>query len=323
MTHETQEIELVDVRGGAYLDEVRALMGSYIRWLDQQLPSPDSALTERHLAEVRDLPGEYAPPGGDLVGLLVNGVMAGCVALRRHSREAAEVKRLFVSPGYRGQSLGHRLVSEVIDRATRLGYRQLLLDTLPFMHSAMKVYRHFGFSEVPAYRPGAIPGSRFLALALSPVPGAPRLVTWEPAFASEFERLNREWLEEYFHVEEKDLAVFRDPQGTIREGGGEIFFIEEGDRLVGTVAVIREADGAMELAKMAVAGEARGRGYGEWLVRTVVSYARSHGAPRLFLLSDEKLRDALRLYERVGFVRKPFPGHTGYDRGDVFMEFPL
>lgn len=323
MTSQADEVELVSVRDGAFLDEARSLLSAYIRWLDDQLETRDHALTQQHLAEVRGLPGEYAPPFGDLVAILVNGLMAGCVGMRRHSADAAEIKRLFVSPGYRGQSLGLRLLQEMTDRAQRLGYRRLLLDTLPFMGSAQRLYRQLGFTEVEAYRSGAIPGSRFFELALDTPPDAPRLVTWEPSFQNDFERLNRQWLEEYFRVEEKDLEAFRDPQATFRDGGGEIFFIEEGGRLVGTCAVIREGDGSMELAKMAVAPESRGKGYGDWLVRAVIQYARAHGAARLFLLSDEKLADALRLYERAGFERKPFPGHTGYERGDVFMEFAL
>ncbi len=321
MAHQTEEVELVDVRGGALLGEVRSLMMAYVRWMEAQPGGADAEWVRARREEVRSLPGEYAPPLGDLVAVLVNGQMAGCVALRRHSADAAEVKRLFVSPGYRGQSLGLRLVGEMVTRAQRLGYRRLLLDTLPIMTSAQRMYRQMGFVETSPYYEGALPGSRFFELILDTPPDTPRMVTWEPAFRDDFERLNRQWLEEYFVVEPRDVEVFQDPQGTIRDLGGEIFFVEENGRLNGTCAVVPHADGSMELAKMAVAPEARGRGFGEWLVRAAIQYAQAHGARRVILLSDEKLRDALRLYERIGFVRQPFPGRTGYARGDVFMEY--
>jgi len=48
-----------------------------------------------------------------------------------------------------------------------LGYRRLLLDTLPAMRIAMKLYRELGFSEAPAYYPSPVEGTIFLTLDLS------------------------------------------------------------------------------------------------------------------------------------------------------------
>ena len=54
-----------------------------------------------------------------------------------------------------------------------------------------------------------------------------------------------------------------------------------------------------------------------------IDFVKAQGAPSFFLLSDEKLPDALRLYERMGFVRQTFPGDTGYARGNVYMDRAL
>ncbi len=41
------------------------------------------------------------------------------------------------------------------------------------------------------------------------------IVGWRPEFRADFERLNREWIEQYFALEQEDLKVFADPAGQI------------------------------------------------------------------------------------------------------------
>ena len=59
--------------------------------------------------EFAGLPGKYARPDGRLYLALVDGVPAGCVAMRRLSDTRAEMKRLFVRDSFRGLSLGRAL----------------------------------------------------------------------------------------------------------------------------------------------------------------------------------------------------------------------
>jgi len=94
------------------------------------------------------------------------------------------------------------------------------------------------------------------------------------AFSSElekhFESLNREWIEEYFVIEEADRVVFTDPFKEIVEPGGQVFFVVLQGEVLGTCAVIRSSDQVYELAKMAVKSEARGRGYGDLLIVSAI-----------------------------------------------------
>ncbi len=76
------------------------------------------------------------------------------------------MKRLFVRDAFRGQGIGRALALAVIDEATRRGYKQVRLDTLPSMYTAMALYEELGFREIAAYRFNPIAGSRFLELAL-------------------------------------------------------------------------------------------------------------------------------------------------------------
>jgi ribosomal protein S18 acetylase RimI-like enzyme len=60
-----------------------------------------------------------------------------------------------------------------------------------------------------------------------------------------------------------------------------------------------------ELRLLAVAPEARGLGVGQALVDECVRRARAAGAAELGLHTSKSMRTALRMYERMGFVRAP------------------
>jgi hypothetical protein len=48
-------------------------------------------------------------------------------------------------------------VEAVLERALAIGYREAMLDTLPWMSSAIVIYRACGFAPIPAYRNNAVP----------------------------------------------------------------------------------------------------------------------------------------------------------------------
>lgn len=153
--------------------------------------------------------------------------------------------------------------------------------------------------------------------------GPARVVPWRPDFRADFERLNREWIERWFTVEEEDRAAFADPGGRIVEPGGQIFFVVDEVGVRGTCAVIRHDAETFELAKMAVEPAARGRGYGDRLVAAVVEFARGAGARRLMLVSNTRLGPALALYRKHGFRDVPLDPANGYSRADIQLELPL
>jgi len=117
-------------------------------------------------AELKALPGRYAPPSGRLLVARSGDELSGCVALQSLGGEECEMKRLYVRPGIRGSGTGRSLVERVIDEARGIGYRRMRLDTLPGMQSAIRLYESLGFVDVPAYRFNPVPGTRYLALDL-------------------------------------------------------------------------------------------------------------------------------------------------------------
>jgi carbonic anhydrase len=121
--------------------------------------------------EVAALPGSYAPPSGRLLLAVQEisgnpGEPAGCGALRRFDQDTCEMKRVFVRPAFRGLGAGRELVVELISEARSIGYRKMLLDTLPTMKEAHKLYRTLGFREISSYQKNPIPGALFFELEL-------------------------------------------------------------------------------------------------------------------------------------------------------------
>lgn len=122
--------------------------------------------------ELAGLPGQYAPPTGDLLLAYSTAeppTVLGCVAVRpaKDSKTRCEIKRLYVCPEARGLGLGGALIAGVVRAAAKLGYHELVLDTLPTMGSAIRLYEKTGFCEIPAYYDTPILGTKFYKLDLT------------------------------------------------------------------------------------------------------------------------------------------------------------
>jgi putative acetyltransferase len=112
--------------------------------------------------ELRDLPGAYAPPSGALLLAFDGDPPVGCVALRDAGSGRGEIKRLFVRPIARGHGVARALVTRVLEEAKKIGYSDVVLDTIETMTAANRLYESLGFEEIAPYCPNPIPGARFL-----------------------------------------------------------------------------------------------------------------------------------------------------------------
>ncbi len=101
--------------------------------------------------EVKHLEQKYGLPHGRLYLAYCDDALAGCIGLRKIDEENCEMKRLYVRPQFRGQHLGNILVQKIIEDAKEIGYSHMLLDTLPFLESAIHLYKAFGFYEIESY----------------------------------------------------------------------------------------------------------------------------------------------------------------------------
>ncbi|NMM76010.1 GNAT family N-acetyltransferase [Acidovorax sp. SRB_24] len=157
---DTPSVTLMPPTDPEELDAVRTLFREYADSLGVDLGF------QNFDAELGALPGEYAPPRGQLLLARVDGAVAGCCALRPLDNadypNASEMKRLYVRKAFRGFGLGRQLAEAMLDAARQAGYACVLLDTLDDMESARALYTDLGFEDIPPYYHNPLPGSHYL-----------------------------------------------------------------------------------------------------------------------------------------------------------------
>ena len=143
------------------IETARAMFLEYGEWLGFSL------CFQGFDHELAMLPGRYAPPSGRLL-LATNGPdTVGVIALRGLDDETCEMKRLYVRPAGRGHNLGRKLAEHLLQEARAIGYRRMVLDTLPDkMDAAIALYRRLGFTEIAPYYDNPVEGAIFLECAL-------------------------------------------------------------------------------------------------------------------------------------------------------------
>jgi len=146
------------------------------------------------------------------------------------------------------------------------------------------------------------------------------ITTFEPKYAADFARLNLEWIEKYFVVEEQDREVLGKPGLHIMEPGGQIFLALRDGVAVGTVALIPVGEDAFELAKMAVTPSCKGQNIGKRLMLRAIDYALQEGKKKLIIVSNTSLTAALNLYLRFGFKPIPLSENEEYERVNIKLE---
>lgn len=128
------------------------------------------------------------------------------------------------------------------------------------------------------------------------------IVEYSPELKEHFKRLNYEWLEKYFEVEEADRIVLEHPETEIIAKGGNIFFAKVGEQIAGTVGICKANGNSCELTKMAVSESFQGKQAGKKLLNAALDYAKNQGYRKIVLFTSPKLEKAVSLYRAAGFV---------------------
>jgi GNAT superfamily N-acetyltransferase len=158
---------LLRAQSAAEFSAARRLLGEYAQLLGVDLTF------QGFTAELDALELMYGPPGGLLLLAPSGADYLGCVAVRRLSDAACEMKRLYVRASARRTGLGRALAEAAIDAARALGYHRMLLDTLPEMDAAQRLYQALGFRQCAAYRPQTGPALIYMQFDLTHArPGA-------------------------------------------------------------------------------------------------------------------------------------------------------
>jgi GNAT superfamily N-acetyltransferase len=283
----------------------------------------------------------HIPPEGVAAMLLVrvDGVAAGCGALRGRGEGIGELKRMFVLPEFRGRGLSRLVLVELERRAVALGWERLILETGVLQPEAIGLYLSEGYAPMPNYppydveadsrcftkllpaggaaardRPGLASGAARATRAGSPVGPVPRAerpaveLLDVPFDDPRAVGLRREMYDE-MAVLYPDRDVFIDAFDAMeadigREARVTVLATVDG-RAVGT-AILRPAGdrfgpAAGEVKKVFVRPDARGLGVARRLMAALEVAARDVGWSSLVLQTGSRQPEAIALYASHGY----------------------
>jgi len=149
------------------------------------------------------------------------------------------------------------------------------------------------------------------------------IIPFESQYARYFRDLNIQWLEKYFHVEPKDVALLNECEKNIINKGGFIFFAAHNDKIVGCFAFIKIANKSYELGKMAVDPDYQGKKIGQKLLQYAIDFGENKSWDLITLYSSTKLNSALHIYKKYGFQEVVLEDNLPYIRSDIKMELNL
>ena len=96
-------------------------------------------------------PADIAPERGAFLVAYLDGEAVGCGAMRLLDATTGELKRMYVTPAFRGNGVGRRLVEELEAEARRIGAERLVLETGARQAAALLLYERCGFTSIPLY----------------------------------------------------------------------------------------------------------------------------------------------------------------------------
>jgi putative acetyltransferase len=80
-----------------------------------------------------------------------NEMPVGCGAIKELSKDAMEVKRMYVPPVRRGQGIAGKILKELENWANELNYTKCLLETGKKQPEAIALYKKNGYQIIPNY----------------------------------------------------------------------------------------------------------------------------------------------------------------------------
>ena len=159
------KLEIKD--GYNYKEEIKELFTEYTDLVIKGDKTFEEYLKKQHFdQEVLHLEEKYGRPYGRLYVAFYGGKLAGCIGLKMIDSKTCEMKRLYVRPEFRGKHIGNILARKILDDAKEIGYKYIVLDTFPFLTSAIKMYKNMGFYEIEQYNESPMKDAVYLKFDL-------------------------------------------------------------------------------------------------------------------------------------------------------------
>ena len=147
-----------------------------------------------------------------------------------------------------------------------------------------------------------------------------KIIPYESKYREDFIRLNTEWLERFYWIEDFDQDAMDRVDELVQNGAMAYFAVENGEILATCMTMPLEND-TWEMCKLAARNQYTGTGAGNSVFCACMSYAVSHGAKRLVLISCTGLKAAIHLYRKNGFHEVPYrKDYWKSEKADIEME---
>lgn len=147
------------------------------------------------------------------------------------------------------------------------------------------------------------------------------IIEYQDKYKKDFIQFNTDWIEDNFGcLEEEDIHTFNHIEESLEKGAMIYFVLENGKVLATCMAKPLGDDGTWELCKLGSNKQIPHKGAGSAVFEAAMNWAVSHGAKKLFLLSNSRLKPALHIYEKYGFHEVKLKDYE-YVRGDIAFEY--
>lgn len=147
-----------------------------------------------------------------------------------------------------------------------------------------------------------------------------RVIEYQEKYKKYFIEFNTDWIEENFgSLEAEDIDTFNHIDESLEKGAMIYFALEDGNVLATCMAKPLDESGTWELCKLGSNKHLPHKGAGSAVFQAAMDWAIHHGASRLFILSNSKLKTALHIYEKYGFHEIKLEDYE-YIRGDIAFE---
>lgn len=147
-----------------------------------------------------------------------------------------------------------------------------------------------------------------------------KVIPFEERYRQDFIDFNTDWIVSNFGaVEAHDLETFETIDEKLQAGAMIFFAVQDGIALAACMATPMEGT-TWEICKLCSNRQVPHKGAGSAVFQTSMEWALSHGAERLFILSNRKLKPALHIYRKFGFQEIKLQSYE-YARGEIAFEY--
>lgn len=149
-----------------------------------------------------------------------------------------------------------------------------------------------------------------------------QVVTFKEKYRQPFIDFNTDWIVSNFgFLEDHDKETFEHIDNELNQGAMIFFAIEDEIPLACCMSKPMQ-DTTWEICKLGSNKNVPHKGAGSLVFEAAMEWALEHGAKRLFIISNSKLKPALHIYEKYGFQELPLDDYE-YVRGDIAFEYKV